>query len=58
MCHPQVWILQAFCSRGTLLDAIERGLLCGADGRPNMFAILQTGVYGRAAKCFYVWLAC
>ncbi|GAB4821579.1 hypothetical protein N2152v2_008625 [Parachlorella kessleri] len=40
--HQQVWIVQAFCNRGTLLDAIEKGSFCGADGKPCLFHVLQT----------------
>ena len=39
----QVWMLQSYCNRGTLIDGIERGLLREADGSPKADAILATG---------------
>lgn len=38
--HQQVWIVQEFCNRGALLDAIDRGVLQLPNGRPNLPAIL------------------
>lgn len=38
--HSQVWIVQEFCNRGSLLDAIDKGSLHLADEGPNMQAIL------------------
>jgi serine/threonine protein kinase len=40
--HRQIWLVQEFCSRGSLLDALEKGQLKGEDGRPNVNAILVT----------------
>lgn len=51
--HYQVWLVQAFCNRGTLMDGIEQGLLKGADGKPNLLAVLQTGEH-----CQNALLAC
>jgi hypothetical protein len=41
--RQQVWILQAFCNKGTLMEAIQRGDLKDAQGTPNLLAILRTG---------------
>lgn len=38
--HQQVWIVQEFCSRGCLFDAIDKGLLQEPGGGPNMRAVL------------------
>ena len=35
----QVWIVQEYCSRGSLLEAVDRGLLLLPEG-PNLPAIL------------------
>lgn len=38
-----VWIIQSYANRGSLYDAIERGLLRGADGEPDLGTILAAG---------------
>ncbi|KAK2079670.1 hypothetical protein QBZ16_002065 [Prototheca wickerhamii] len=38
----QTWIVQAFCNRGALRDAIERGALLGPDDAPDLGAVLTT----------------
>lgn len=49
----QVWILQPYCDRGTLNDAIDRGWLRTApDGPPDPVAVLLTAQASRG-----VWLA-
>eukprot|EP00887_Chlorella_sp_A99_P004652 scaffold4.g4652.t1 len=43
----QVWIVQQFCNRGTLLDAIDRGWLLrdrGLSSGPNPAAVVQTAL--------------
>ncbi|RMZ55188.1 hypothetical protein APUTEX25_005466, partial [Auxenochlorella protothecoides] len=39
--HSATWIVQAFCSRGSLIEAVQRGDLA-QDGQPNLRAILST----------------
>ncbi|GAB4819600.1 hypothetical protein N2152v2_006646 [Parachlorella kessleri] len=40
--RQQVWIVQAYCNRGTLLEAIQRGELRGPSGSPNLLSVLRT----------------
>lgn len=44
--HEQVWIVQEFCNRGDLLEAIDRGFLHhgGGAGGPNLAAIAMTAL--------------
>lgn len=39
--HQQVWIVQQYCSRGSLHDAFKCGLLRDLDGGPDLHAILR-----------------
>ena len=41
--RQQVWIGQAYCNRGNLLEAIQRGELRGPSGAPNLLSVLRTG---------------
>lgn len=41
--YQQIFILQGYCNRGTLFDAVERGQLKTSDGAPNLESILETG---------------
>lgn len=50
--HQQVWMLQSYCNRGTLIDGIERGLLREADGSPKAEAILATAREVASAMMF------
>ncbi|KAI3426335.1 hypothetical protein D9Q98_008708 [Chlorella vulgaris] len=51
--HSQVWIVQEFCNRGSLLDAIDKGSLHLADEGPNMQAILLSA-QEIAGACAYL----
>lgn len=42
--HQQVWIVSEFMNRGSLLDAIDRGLLTLPSGRPNLHAAVAAGI--------------
>ncbi|KAL4433273.1 hypothetical protein ABPG77_003321 [Micractinium sp. CCAP 211/92] len=42
--HQQVWIVSEFMNRGSLLDAIDRGLLSLPSGRPNLHAAVAAAV--------------
>lgn len=44
----QVWVVQAYANKGTLMGAIERGDLKDRSGAPNYAAILRTG--GRSGQ--------
>ena len=43
--------MQELCTRGNMLDAIDRGLLQLPDARPNLHAILATAVEVAGACC-------
>lgn len=36
--------MQAYCNRGTLLSAVERGAFMASDGSPDLQAVLATAV--------------
>ncbi|KAL4448329.1 hypothetical protein ABPG75_005548 [Micractinium tetrahymenae] len=42
--HQQVWIVSEFMNRGSLLDAIDRGLLTLPSGQPNLHAVLAAAI--------------
>ncbi len=45
--RQEVWIVQSYCNRGSLLRAIEKGKLNEPDGTPDLEVILSTGGRGR-----------
>ncbi|KAI3438918.1 hypothetical protein D9Q98_001332 [Chlorella vulgaris] len=49
----QVWIVQEFASKGSLLDALEKGMLQLPNGKPNMSAILMAA-QEIAGACLYL----
>ncbi|PRW44843.1 prolyl endopeptidase-like isoform A [Chlorella sorokiniana] len=52
--YQQVWIVQEYCNRGSLLDAIDRGTLhmrAGAGG-PNLSAIVACAQEVAGALCY------
>jgi hypothetical protein len=53
----QVWIVQEFASKGSLLDALEKGMLQLPNGKPNMSAILMAAqeIAGEQ-PAFQLWL--
>lgn len=41
--HQQVWIVQEFCNRGSLFEAVDRGMLQLSGGTgPDLRAVLAT----------------
>ncbi|KAL4457312.1 hypothetical protein ABPG75_012177 [Micractinium tetrahymenae] len=53
--HQQVWIIQQLCTRGTLIDAVDRGWLRqrrSLDAPPNMRAVILTAQDIAAALSF------